>query len=298
MPESGVEVMGLSLLSGWPKYAPFREQQLVQTRRSVKLPSLQMRRTLRDRGAPVGLCVGSGWCIERTIGSGGSATVFRAQRADGQLAAVKLMHHQLATAWSKRFEREAKLLRSLSHPSIPRLYEFGRLDGVPFLVIELLTGRSLEGFSDLPLASRVARARAHAIQVAEALSVVHARGIVHRDLKPSNLFLTEDGLLKVLDFGAAIDVDAASSAPDSLTSGLLGTPAYMPPEQARGRWDMVDHRSDIWSLGAVLFTLLSGEHVHPAQTPNEQLGLAMTRSARSLATVVPELDAALVRVID
>lgn len=288
-----------SRLSAWPNPVLGAGYRLTSSYDLGKLRSRQMRSGLAGELALLGVRVGSGWRIESVIGVGGSATVFRAEKPGGELAAVKLMRHQLATAWSKRFEREAKLLQSLSHPAIPRLYEFGRLRGVPFLVIEHLSGRSLDAiFRDTLAPPRVSEIVAHGVQALEALSAVHEHGIVHRDLKPSNLFLTEAGALKVLDFGAAADIEAPVPGPDSLTSGLLGTPAYMSPEQARGRWDMVDRRSDIWSLGAVLFTLFSGQHVHPAQTQNEQLSFAMTRSARSLASVAPSLDPNLVRAID
>jgi serine/threonine-protein kinase len=109
--------------------------------------------------------------------------------------------------------------------------------------------------------------------------------------------LTDEGRLKMLDFGiAAAPIQMADT--DSHTRGLLGTPAYMAPEQARGRWDLVDRRSDLWSMAAVLFTLLTGEHVHPADTANEQLGFAMTLSARSIALALPELDAGIAAAID
>ncbi|HET9955909.1 MAG TPA: protein kinase [Polyangiaceae bacterium] len=257
-----------------------------------------MARGLAVEATWIGRTVGSGWIVDSVIGVGGSATVFRATNAEGQSAAIKLMHHQLALSWTKRFEREAKLLQALSHPAIPELYEFGRFGGVPFLVLELLMGQSLDVLCKDARQLDVARIIAYAADALAALEVVHDRGIVHRDLKPSNLLVTDDGVLKVLDFGAAVHVETSLLGPDSLTSGLLGTPAYMPPEQARGRWDMVDHRSDIWSLGAVIFTLLSGEHVHPAQTSNEQLSFAMTRTARSLGRLVPGLSAGLVRVVD
>lgn len=223
--------------------------------------------------------------------------MYRASR-NGEVAAVKLMGYPSSAVWSTRFEREATFLKALTHPSIPKLYEFGRTDGLPFLVLELLDGISLDSLvENRGKRLSVEEVLAYASQALTALTVVHTRGIVHRDLKPSNLFLTEQGVLKVLDFGAAGWADRALASPHSVTSGLLGTPAYMPPEQARGRWDMVDCRSDIWSLGAVLFTLLSGEHVHPAQTSNEQLGLAMTCPARDLREVLPALDPRMLRAI-
>lgn len=248
---------------------------------------------------PVSGTVGTGWTLDAVIGAGGTATVYRAHRPDGREAAVKLMHEHLVGNWSRRFEREAHLLSRLKEPSVVELYEFGRRSGVPFLVLELLAGESLDRVR-LPsaLSARVAMVSGYAKQALHALTVVHARGILHRDLKPSNLFLTNDGALKVLDFGAAASDKRDLGKPDSLTCGLLGTPAFMSPEQARGRWDLVDERSDVWSLAATLFTLLSGVHVHPGRTRNEQLGHAMAATARPVQRTMPRLDPRFARVLD
>jgi serine/threonine-protein kinase len=135
--------------------------------------------------------------------------------------------------------------------------------------------------------------------VLDTLCHTHALGVIHRDLKPSNVFVTNSCEIKVLDFGIAggIATGSAEISADH-TRGLLGTPAYMSPEQARGRWDLVDERSDLWSLGALIFTLLSGQHVHLGATENETLGLAMSRPPRSLATVATGVDRAVVRLVD
>lgn len=247
-----------------------------------------------DMGGTVG-----GWTLKSEIGAGGTARVFLAERAQGEVAAVKLMHAHLAELWSVRFEREARLLKALKHPAIPELYEFGRERSTPYLVLELLKGTSLERRrASAGEPASLQDVLEYSDQALAALSFMHERGVVHRDLKPSNLFVTTSGALKVLDFGAATEPERSLQDSQSVTNGLLGTPAYMSPEQARGRWDMVDQRSDIWSFGAVLFTLLCGEHVHPACTRNEQLGLAISSSARSLASVRPDLDRAIIRVID
>jgi serine/threonine protein kinase len=131
------------------------------------------------------------------------------------------------------------------------------------------------------------------------LIVAHRKGILHRDLKPSNLFLTREGQVKVLDFGLARA--ALSAGGDGLItwSGLaMGTPAFMSPEQARGHVRAVDARSDIWGCGATLFTLLSGQHVHFAETSQEQLGMAMIAAPRSLRLAKPDLARETIRWID
>jgi serine/threonine-protein kinase len=131
----------------------------------------------------------------------------------------------------------------------------------------------------------------------EVIAAAHAKGVVHRDIKPSNLLVTRSGALKVLDFGIARVSDVQDGG-DNTAESFLGTPSYMSPEQARGRWDLVDDRSDIYSIGATLFTLLSGRLVHEAGTRNEQLGLAMTAQAPPLRGTVPELPDSLAHVVD
>lgn len=239
--------------------------------------------------------------LHEVIGSGGTAVVYRATRNDGTSSALKLIHPHLASdeSWVRRFCREASLLRSLSHPGLLRVLDVGTFaDGSSFVAFELLDGCSLEvlrrergGRLD------VADVFSHALRVLDVLSYTHARGVVHRDLKPSNVFLTRNGELKVLDFGIAVDTARADPGAAPATLGILGTPAFMPPEQARGRWDLVDERSDLWAVGAMIFALASGEFVHVAGTENERLGLAMSRPARSLASAWKHADPRLVRVL-
>jgi serine/threonine protein kinase len=121
---------------------------------------------------------------------------------------------------------------------------------------------------------------------------------LHRDIKPENLFLTADGCLKVLDFGIARFTETELDWSGTADGTVLGTPAFSPPEQARGRLDHIDGRSDLWAVGATLFTLLTGRYVHEAETPNEQLGKAMTAAAPSLGSVLPDLPQALIHVVD
>jgi tRNA A-37 threonylcarbamoyl transferase component Bud32 len=239
------------------------------------------------------------WRLIRLIGKGGAALVYEAEDAAGRTAALKLLRtdRSVDPLSLGRLQREANLLGSLQHPGLPVLYDFGEVDGTRYLAMELLKGNSLD-----QLQRRAGRLSWSAVvQYLEAalavLAAVHGAGVIHRDLKPSNLFLTTSGVLKVLDFGIA---RAAGHALDELseTRGLLGTPAYMSPEQARGRWDLVDHRSDLWALAAVAFTLGTGQHVHVAATSNEQLACAMTRSAPRIASVQPRVESALASVID
>ncbi|HEY3494088.1 MAG TPA: serine/threonine-protein kinase [Polyangiaceae bacterium] len=240
-----------------------------------------------------------GWLVEEAIGLGGSAAVYRARRQDGTPGAVKVMHAHLALSerWLRRFAREVALLRKNPHPGVATVIDVGEMGGTPFYVMELLEGASLEALrasrgGSLPLAEVLA----HADSVLEVLDFVHAAGVVHRDVKPSNLFLTKAGVIKVLDFGIASG--EISGIQHTTVGGILGTPAFMSPEQARGRLDLVDHRSDLWSLAASLFLLISGQPVHVAETENERLGLAMVKPAPRLQHVAPEVPAAVAKVID
>jgi serine/threonine protein kinase len=207
------------------------------------------------------------------LGAGGMAEVYRAR--DARLArdvAIKVMSDVLSADGPllERFEREAKLAGSLNHPNVVALFDVGLHDGKPYFVTELLQGDSLRerlGKGPIPLAL----ALDWAAQMAQGLAAAHEGGIVHRDLKPENVFITRDGHVKVIDFGIAKIVEAVrGAAPHGLmdatlspsgahtgTGMVLGTPGYMSPEQVRG--DPVDARTDFFSLGAVLYEMLSGK---------------------------------------
>jgi pimeloyl-ACP methyl ester carboxylesterase/tRNA A-37 threonylcarbamoyl transferase component Bud32 len=214
--------------------------------------------------------------IESRIGAGGMGEVYRAH--DDTLSrdvAIKIL--RTATSDSDlgaRFEREARALAALSHPNIVAIYELGTERGLVYAVTELLVGRSLREVLDQgPLSQE--RGLAYAAQILSALREAHARGIVHRDLKPENLFLTARGDLKVLDFGIAVvrppHERAASSLETPLTAPgtMVGTSGYMSPEQIRG--EDVDPRSDIFSLGIVLYEMFVGRHPFRRENAAETL---------------------------
>jgi eukaryotic-like serine/threonine-protein kinase len=212
------------------------------------------------------------------LGAGGMGEVYRAR--DSRLSrsvALKILPDAFARDADRvaRFQREAEMLASLNHPHIGSIYDVA-LDGdVPFLVLELVDGDTLAdriARGPLPLASALDVAR----QIADALDGAHARGIIHRDLKPANIKVSADGKVKVLDFGLAkmhghdLGVSAAETAIGVTSAGtIIGTTAYMSPEQARGQ--DADRRSDVWAFGCVLFEMLSGRQVFDGGSGSEVL---------------------------
>ncbi len=215
--------------------------------------------------------------IVAPLGAGGMGEVYRARDTKlGRDVALKLLP-PLFTADADRvarFEREARLLASLNHPHIGAIYGFEDGGTVPALVLELVEGDTLDDRlrrGPLPLSEALTVAQ----QIADALDAAHRAGIIHRDLKPSNIKITPDGVVKVLDFGLAKDLGVEESGPDmskslTMTGGetivgvILGTAAYMSPEQARGQ--PVDKRTDIWAFGCVLFEMLTGSSAFGRQT--------------------------------
>jgi serine/threonine protein kinase len=228
------------------------------------------------------------------IGEGGMGVVWRATDTTlGRDVAIKLLPAGLeaATEHLQRFEREARLLASLNHPNIATIHGLYHADGVRFLAMELVEGDDLaERIAAGPLP--VKRAVEIATQIAEALEAAHAQGVIHRDLKPANIKLTSDGQVKVLDFGLAkaLHPDPApgesarrpSMSPTLTTAGtvagvILGTAAYMSPEQARGR--SVDRRADLWAFGCLLYEMLSGKTIHDGETVSDILASVLKEEA-------------------
>jgi eukaryotic-like serine/threonine-protein kinase len=213
--------------------------------------------------------------ILAVIGAGGMGEVYRARdtKLDRDVA-IKVLPQSVATDPDAlaRFEREAKTVAALSHPNILAIYDFGDQGGVSFAVMELLEGETLRGKLDTSLIPQK-QAVDYALQIAKGLSAAHEKGVVHRDLKPENLFVTRDGHVKILDFGLAKKVEAVT--PAELTSGptepgtVMGTADYMSPEQVRGL--PVDHRSDIFSFGTILYELLSGKRAFRRHTASDTM---------------------------
>ena len=218
------------------------------------------------------------------------AAVYAATHASGKRGAIKLLHAETDPEMRLRFLREGRIANSVAHDAVVRIVEDVHDDDDAFLVMELLEGETLaeraERSGDDSLSVDVVLALTH--QVLDALAAAHDKGIIHRDIKPGNIFLTTGGKAKLLDFGLAHLSDPSQSLASMTIGGrAIGTPAFMAPEQARARWDLVGPQSDLWSLGATMFTLLSGELVHQAGSFHEMLALAISTPARSLAAVLP-----------
>ena len=232
--------------------------------------------------------------------------VYRARdsKLDREVA-VKVLpaHLEEASGALARFEREAKAIAALSHPNILAIHDFGSQDGRAYAVTELLQGETLrERLRGGSLPQR--KALEIAAQIAHGLAAAHEKGIVHRDLKPENVFLTDDGRVKILDFGLAraaapqgggSDTQSPTLARQTDPGTIVGTVGYMSPEQVRGR--DVDHRSDLFSLGAVLYEMLSGERAFARETAAETMTAILKEDPPELAGSAPAVAPALERLV-
>ena len=252
--------------------------------------------------ARVGQSLRGKWRLERVLGVGGMAAVYEATHRNGKRVAVKMLHASLShdAEVRRRFLREGYVANAVGHPGAVTVDDDDVTDdGCAFLVMELLDGETLDARCER-LGGRLPAAEVAAlvVQLLDVLAAAHDQGIVHRDIKPENVFVTRAGHVKVLDFGIArLRERSAPSAAATQQGLIMGTPAFMAPEQARGRVEMIDGQTDLWAVGASLYTLLSGRFVHEAETANEMLALSMTSHARSLATVA-DVAPALAAVVD
>ena len=211
------------------------------------------------------------------IGAGGMGEVYRARDARlGREVAVKVLPAHLSSAADAlaRFEREARVVAALSHPNILAIHDYGREGSVSYAVMELLQGETLrDRLVDSAVPPR--KAVEYTQQIARGLAAAHDRGIVHRDLKPENVFLTKDGIVKILDFGLASPTSKPAAEPAiskgvvTETGTVVGTPGYMSPEQIRGK--EVDARCDIFALGAIFFEMLTGRRAFSKGSPVETM---------------------------
>jgi serine/threonine-protein kinase len=258
----------------------------------------------RRASARIGQVLRGKWRIERLLGVGGMAAVYEGLHRNGKRGAIKLLHPEISIDEDarRRFLREGYAANRVEHPgAVSVLDDDVAEDGAVFLVMELLEGRSVGEVAEAQPGARldVATTLNIADQALDVLTAAHHRGIVHRDLKPDNLFLKRDGTLKVLDFGLARVQDHQSGAATATRTGsAMGTPAFMAPEQALGNWSEVDGRTDLWAIGATMFSLLTGRLVHEAATMQQLFLAAMTKPAPPLRSIRPDVPPAIAAVVD
>jgi serine/threonine protein kinase len=250
-----------------------------------------------------GLCVAH-YRVTAELGEGGMGAVYRATDTKlGREIALKVLPAEMARDQDRlaRFQREARAVAGLNHANIVTLYSVEESDGVHFLTMELIEGQPLDRLippNGLP-AERIVEI---SVALSEALAAAHEKGVVHRDLKPSNVMVADDGRIKVLDFGLAKEMRTAAAADTTLTANghttmgaVLGTPAYMSPEQLAGR--IVDHRTDIFSFGILLYEMSTGRGPF-AGTTSVELASAILRDTPTPVTEArPDLPVGLSRIV-
>lgn len=290
-----------SLLAGEKQAATFLES-----------PALEVAaKALADVPVPSGTQIGP-YCLLGFLRAGGMGEVYKARdtRLD-RLVAIKFLPRVLAgdTTALDRFRREARAASALNHPHICTVHDIGDFQGRPFFVMELLEGTSLEeriGDKPRPISELVDVA----IQACDALRAAHAKGIIHRDIKPGNIFLSINGQIKILDFGLAKLVEESHSTTGTATTTatevipsttrtrpgrLMGTPAYLSPEQARN--EEVDARTDIFSLGLVLYEMATGRPTFRGRTSGELIEAILNETPAKPSTLNSAVPARLERVI-
>jgi len=258
-----------------------------------------------DENLRSGSVLGERYEIIEELGKGGMGQVYVAEdrRLKRRVAVKVLPVDMMDSAESrKRFEREAKAVAALSHPNILAIHDFGEDRGIPFAVMELIDGETLrDRLRESPLPPRTAID--YAKQIASGVAYAHEQGIIHRDLKPENIMITGEGRAKILDFGLAKSrffegspQDAAVTITKTTEPGLImGTLGYMSPEQVRGK--EIDHRSDIFSYGAVLYEMLSGRRAFSGESPADTMSAVLKEDPPRLAGKTHDLTSVLESII-
>jgi serine/threonine protein kinase len=251
-------------------------------------------------GDRVGTVIKGKWTIESLLGVGGMASVYAASHRNGQRAALKILHTDFAREKTicDRFLREAYVSNKVNHPATVQVLDDDMTEsGEPFLIMELLEGETVrDAWKKSGRTMPVPRVMQISERVLDCLSSCHAIGVIHRDLKPANIFITNAGVIKVLDFGVAQMRDA--TAERTATGTALGTPAYMSPEQAMGLVDQLDGRADLFSVGAMMHALITGHRINNGRTEQEALVMAATKPVPSVARIAPNLPIDVIQVVD
>jgi eukaryotic-like serine/threonine-protein kinase len=258
---------------------------------------------MSDEGGPekrIGTVIKGKWTLDSLLGVGGMASVYGASHRNGQRAALKILHADFARDQiiCERFLREGYVSNKIGHPAAVAVLDDDRTDDdAPFLVMELLEGNTVrELWKQAGRRMPVPQALKISDDILDCLVACHAIGVIHRDLKPANIFVTHAGMTKVLDFGVAQMRSATSER--TATGTALGTPAYMSPEQAMGLVDQLDGRADLFSVGAMLHALVTGQRINNGRTENEALIMAATTPVPSVSRIAPDLPLNLIALID
>lgn len=259
-------------------------------------------REIRQRASErLGRWVRKKYRLDSLLGVGGMAAVYASTHRNGSRMAIKMLHGEFANDESvrERFLREGYVANKVSHPGRVAIIDDDETeDGEPFLVMELLDGLTLQQvWKKQNRKLDIAQAMGVAEQILDTLIPFHELNIIHRDLKPANIFITKNKEVKLLDFGVA---QFREDGEEALThaGSALGTPSYMSPEQAMGKSDTLDGRSDVYAIGATLYTVLSGNRLYHDKSDNEAFILAATQPAPSIARVAPELPVEVLTLVD
>jgi serine/threonine-protein kinase len=253
--------------------------------------------------ARVGSILSGKYHLDGLLGTGSTTAVYSATHRNRKRFAIKILHPELAhfPEVRVRFLGEGYAANLVGHPgTVATLDDDEAEDGAPYLVMELLDGNGIEVlWARHRFRCPTSVVLAIGYQLLDILAAAHAEAIVHCDVNPSNLFVTKNGVLKLLDFGSArVREAAAANLARTRRRLVLGTPAFMAPEQALGKSGAIDALTDVWCAGATLFTLASGKAVHEAESPTKLVRRAGTAEARSLAEVLPRAKLPLVAAVD
>jgi serine/threonine protein kinase len=240
--------------------------------------------------------------IQAPLGAGGMGEVYRARDTRlGRDVAIKVLPG-LSSEPDRliRFEQEARATAALNHPNILAIFQMGTHVGVPYIVTELLEGKTLaESLRRGPLPPR--KAIDYGVQIAQGLAAAHEKGIAHRDLKPENLFVTKEGRIKILDFGLA-KIAPLKETPDAVAPTItrygvaIGTVGYMSPEQVRGQ--ATDHRTDIFAFGAILYEMVMGRRSFQKHTEADTISAILNAEPPPISELAPNTPVALQKVVD
>ncbi len=236
------------------------------------------------------------YSVEREVGRGGVARVFLARDPEGVDVAVKVLRPELAVSiMADRFLREIHLVSTLDHPRIARVIAWGRREWLLYYVMPFFDGPTLAGLLARSGRLNPAAARQLGAELLDALEHAHAHGIVHRDVKPENIVMSTSGAI-LLDFGIARAIAAAGTDPLTQSGMAVGTCAYMSPEQISA--EFIDHRSDVYAVGCVLYEAISGQAPFASPNPNVVLQMHLTQPAPACPGAPPALAAVIARALE